>query len=128
MSKLPNFFDVHSHVNFPEYDADRALVLSRMQEKDVWTITVGTTLETSRSAIELAEKNAGIFASIGFHPLDHAVDSSEIEFNEKDFTALVAHPKVVAIGECGLDYGRRGTATDSEKARQKKDFELQVDF
>jgi len=121
---MPNYFDIHSHLNFPEYDADRAQVLVRMREKGVWTITVGTNLATSKSAIELAEKNEGIFACIGLHPVDGPTES----FDEKAFAELVKHPKVVAIGECGLDYGKNGTVDGSEKFRQKKDFERQIDF
>ena len=71
---MPKFFDIHSHINFPEYDADRADVLSRMKGKDVWTIVVGSNLETSRSAVELADKNECVFASIGVHPDDGSFD------------------------------------------------------
>ena len=99
-----------------------------MREKDVWTITVGVNLETSREAAKLAEQNAGVFACIGLHPVDDAHTGIVSSFDEKDFASLVSQPKVVAIGECGLDYGRAGTATDAEKARQKKDFEKQIDF
>jgi len=125
---MPQYFDIHSHLNFPEYDADRAEVLARMREKEVWTITVGVNLETSRSAAQLAEQNADVFACIGLHPVDDAHTGIVSSFDEKDFASLVTNPKVVAIGECGLDYGRAGTATDAEKARQKKDFEKQIDF
>lgn len=131
---MPKFFDIHSHINFPEYDADRAEVLVRMKEKDVWTITVGTNLETSRGAIELAERNEGLFACIGLHPVDDAHTGVVSNFDEKAFSELVIHPKVVAIGECGLDYGRSATVGSSsypniaEKLRQKKDFEKQIDF
>lgn len=125
------YFDVHSHINFPEYDADRAEVLARMKEKSVWTITVGTNLETSRSAVELADKNDGVFASIGLHPVDEPIGlliGVAPIFDEKAFAELVIHPKVVAIGECGLDYGKSGIADEGEKTRQKKDFEKQIDF
>ncbi len=125
---MPKYFDIHSHINFPEYDADRADVLARMWQKDVWTITVGTDLETSRSAVELAQKNNGVFASVGMHPIDEHADALLSGFDENEFGRLVSDPKVVAIGECGLDYGRTDIATETEKARQKKDFEKQIDF
>ncbi len=128
---MPKFFDIHSHLNFPEYDVDRAEVLARMKENDVWTITVGTNLETSRSAVELAEQNDGVFAAIGTHPDDAPKDpvtGQPAIFDEKAFEKLVSYPKVVAIGECGLDYGKLGIADEAEKIRQKKDFEKQIDF
>ena len=125
---MPAYFDIHSHVSFPEYAADRAEVLARMREKDVWTITVGTNLETSRSAVGFASKNVGIFASIGLHPVDDAHSGIVSSFDENDFAQLVINPKVVTIGECGLDYGRTDTVTSAEKVLQKKDFEKQIEF
>jgi TatD DNase family protein len=128
---MPNFFDIHSHIHFPEYDADRTQVLARMKEKNVWTITIGSDLVTSRNAVELADKNEGVFASIGIHPVDDSVPgviSAVPAFDEKAFAELVSHTKVVAIGECGLDYGRSGVVDDSGRMTQKKNFEMQIDF
>lgn len=129
---MPNFFDVHSHISFPEYDADRAEVLARMKDKSVWTITVGTNFETSCGAVDLAAKTEGVFAAIGSHPVDESTDISGGSlpqiFDEKAFSELVVHPKVVAIGECGLDYGKLSDVDDAEKVRQKKSFETQIDF
>lgn len=124
MLLMPKFFDIHSHINFLDYGVDLPAVLARMKEKSVWTITVGASLETSISAVECADKNDGVFASIGKHPLEEPQNF----FDEKKFAALVSHPKVVAIGECGLDYGKPGVVDDAEKARQKKDFEMQINF
>lgn len=119
---MPDFFDIHSHINFIDDGADLPGVLVRMKEKKVWTITVGADLETSKSAVEMADKNEGVFASIGIHPTEKP------GFDEKVFTELIAHPKVVAIGECGLDYGKSGIVDEAEKIRQKKLFEMQIDF
>jgi TatD DNase family protein len=121
---MPDFFDIHSHINFSEYGTDLPDVLSRMKEKKVWTITVGADLETSCSAVELAGKTDGVFASIGVHPTE---DKGETVFDEKIFAELIKHPKVVAVGECGLEYGKSGV-DDAEKIRQKKYFEMQIDF
>ena len=122
------YFDIHSHLNFPEYDADREAVLVRMRESGVATITVGTNFETSRSAIALAEKKDCVFACIGTHPVDAEEGKLPAIFEESTFEKLVVHPKVVAIGECGLDYGKSGIADEADKIRQKKDFEMQIDF
>jgi len=105
---MPKFFDIHSHINFIDYGDDLSAVLERMKEKDVWTITIGADLETSKSAVETAEKNEGVFASIGVHPIHESNGDSVGDFDEKIFSELVVHPKVVAIGECGLDYGKSG--------------------
>lgn len=117
----PKFFDIHSHVNFVAYDTDREEVIQRAQQERVWMINVGTQKETSESAIALAEKyDEGMYATVGVHPT-HAggaiyhdkKELSKEEYEKKNFEwdhdlykKLAAHPKVVAIGECGLDYFR----------------------
>jgi TatD DNase family protein len=118
------YIDIHSHLNFPEYDADREEVIARMKELGVATITVGTSLETSQSAVALAEQHDNIFACIGIHPID---DPSSV-FDEKEFEKLVSHPKVVAIGECGLDYGREGNMSEEQKKTQAELFIKQIEF
>lgn len=117
----PLFIDIHSHINFPEYDADREAVLARMKEAGVATITVGVDRASSESAIAIAEKHENVFACIGLHPLDNPTEKFDMDAYRK----LADHPKVVAIGECGLDYSRfRDRATgkklpDEEIARMK---------
>jgi TatD DNase family protein len=120
----PKYIDIHSHLNFPDYDADREEVIARMKEQGVLTITVGTSLETSRSAVALAERHENIFACIGIHP----IDEENPVFDEVGFEELVKHPKVVAVGECGLDYGREGVIDEGVKTRQKALFEQHIDF
>lgn len=120
---MVKYIDIHSHLNFPEYDADREAVIGRMKEAGVATITVGTSLETSRSAVALAEQHENIFACIGVHPIDGDLHA----FDEADFEELVKHPKVVAIGECGLDYGKEGVF-DGDHHAQKTLFTAQIDF
>jgi len=118
------YVDIHSHLNFPDYDADREEVIARMKERGVATITVGTSLETSQSAVVLAEQHDNIFACIGIHP----IDDEQAYFDEEAFEALVQHPKVVAVGECGLDYGREGAIDESARQQQIVLFEKQIDF
>lgn len=119
---MPDFIDVHSHVNFPDYDTDRDEVISRMNEAKTWTITVGTDFETSKSGIELAKKHDGIFACVGLHPADNV---SEI-FDAKKYAVLLKEPKVVAVGECGLDYFHLKEKTDTGKKKQREIFEKQI--
>lgn len=128
----PKYFDIHTHVQFPAYDVDRAEVLKRAYDAGIWMANVGTTLETSKKAIELAESNEGLFAIVGIHPThsepSHA-DPAELGdiakaglgtspeiFDAKIMSKLAVHPKVVAIGECGLDYFRM-----SEETKEKQE-------
>jgi TatD DNase family protein len=124
---LPEYIDIHSHLNFPQFDADRESVIARLREKHMLTITVGTNLETSKQAVFLAEKYEHLFATIGVHPDDDPKES----FDEKEFEKLVSHKKVVAIGECGLDHARLpsvSTESEERKKQQKEIFELQIEF
>jgi TatD DNase family protein len=95
-------FDIHGHVNFPGYDADREEVIKRAHDAGVGIITVGTGLESSQQAITLAETHENMWAVVGIHPTDTHSDVAGKEF--EGIKALATHPKVVAIGECGLDY------------------------
>ncbi len=98
-------FDTHAHVHFPEFADDRAEMLLRARAAGVrWMVTIGTDLETSRQAVALAEGDADIYASVGVHPHD-AASANEGVFQALE-TLTEASPKIVAIGEMGLDYYR----------------------
>ena len=116
------YIDIHSHLNFPDYDADREAVLARMAETETGTIVVGTDFESSKRAVELAEQHANIWACIGVHP----VDDPKRTFEREKFAELVTNAKVVAIGECGLDFFHVDKNQDIE--RQTELFLEQVDF
>jgi TatD DNase family protein len=118
------YIDIHSHLNFPEYDADREAVLARMAETETGTIVVGTDFESSRRAVVLAEQHDNIWACIGVHP----VDDPKITFEREKFRELIVSPKVVAIGECGLDFFHADKSDEKEIERQKQLFLEQVDF
>ncbi len=113
------YIDIHGHVNFPEYDGDREATLKRATDAGVSMITVGTDLETSRSAVELANKFENMYATVGTHPTSKEVIDIEAYNN------LANDPKVVAIGECGLDYFRSDEGTADE---QRKVFEMMIDL
>ncbi|MEK7148107.1 MAG: TatD family hydrolase [Patescibacteria group bacterium] len=119
---MPKYFDIHSHLNFPDYEKDWEEVIQRLKDTETYTITIGTDLESSKKAVELAEKYEQIYACIGVHPIDK---TTEI-FDAEEFTKLVTHPKVVAIGECGLDFYHADKSVDYE--RQEKLFLAQIDF
>ena len=63
-----NYFDIHSHLYFPDYDADREAVVLNMQKEGIWTTAIGADLESSKQAVALAEKHENIFASVAVHP------------------------------------------------------------
>lgn len=117
------YIDTHSHLTFEDYNDDRDFVLQRMKDNKVATITIGTSLEDSKRAIQLAEENENIFAIVGFHPIE-TKNSSESEFDEME--KLIQHPKCVGVGECGLDYFRPEDALNKDK--QKIFFQKQIEL
>ena len=94
--------DSHAHYDNERFDADRDAVIRRSFESGVThIINPGCDIGSSLAAVALAEVHPGLFAAVGFHPHDAS------KFEEADFErlkALCAHPKVVAVGEIGLDY------------------------
>ncbi len=121
---MPDFFDAHSHIHSGEFDIDRSDVINRLKKENVWTITVGTDKASSIEAVKTTSLYEGIFASIGQHP----TDNTEEDFDTTFYTSLVSNAKVIAIGECGLDYYRSTDDSLQEKTRQKKIFESQIIF
>ncbi len=115
------YFDIHSHLYFSDFDSDRDKVIFEMKEKGVFTTSIGTNLETSKRAIDLAEQNENIFASIGVHPSHFAEDFFSDEFND-----LVKNPKVVSVGECGFDYFRVEGNLEEVKKIQTELFHSQI--
>jgi len=118
-----NYFDIHSHLEVSKFDDDREEIISQMKKEGVFTIVVGTDLEDSKKAVRLADKYENIFASIGLHPTDTKED-----FNENDYLELIKNPKVVAVGECGLEFFRLGEDSEDEKQRQIDIFKKQINF
>jgi TatD DNase family protein len=118
------YFDAHCHVQFPMYDLDRDAVIERMREEGVHGLVVGTDLESSRKAIALAEKHDHLFASVGLHP-NHENDEL---FEAKNYIDLAKHPRVLAIGECGLDYYRPEHLDAERIQRQKNLFQDHIDL
>ena len=135
MSNNFKYFDSHTHVQFAAYKDDFRDVMKRALEADIGVVNVGTKKQTSESAIRIAEEFPNAWAAIGIHPI-HANksfhDDQEISedtphensFDEEFYTSLANHEKVVAIGECGLDYFH--TTSSNEKKNQKKIFEKQI--
>ena len=132
--------DIHSHLNLsPLYDR-REEILGRMREDGIGTITVGTGLQTSQRAVEIAEQNPGLcWATVGVHPCDCGSPSLTTvergpggedlgEDSWSQICRLATHPSVVAIGETGLDYFHDDTPEmrDVQTEVFKKHIELAV--
>ena len=114
--------DSHAHIQLDRFDTDREAVLKRAQAAGVQTILViGFDLETSRGAIALANQHEQIYATVGMHPHDAKdLDDQAVCL----FREFAAHPKVVALGEMGLDYYR----DLSPRPIQQEAFERQLDL
>ncbi len=132
------FVDNHAHLNFTAFDADREEAIQRAKDAGVAVINVGTQKDTSKKAVEIAEANENCFAIVGLHPVHTSKsfhDEKELGEGGVEFTSrgeifdyefyknLCQSPKVVGIGECGLDYYRLEGET---KEIQKKAFEAQI--
>jgi TatD DNase family protein len=138
---MPKYIDIHSHINLNAFKGDYKEVIQRSLDSDTWVINVGTQLDTSRRAVEIAGEYAeGVYAIVGLHPVHTSAsyhDEQELGEGGAEFTSrgevfdkdayreLLKNPKVVAIGECGLDYYR---CTEETIAKQKQAFIAQIEL
>jgi TatD DNase family protein len=96
------FFDTHAHLDYPDYAPDLPEVIARAQAVGISKIiSIGTSLGSSERAIRLAEKYPGVYAVVGWHPTEAMSAPEDLR---PALRKLARHPKVVAIGETGLDY------------------------
>ncbi|MCI0708422.1 MAG: TatD family hydrolase [Ignavibacteriae bacterium] len=116
------YIDSHAHLFYEDFRNDLPDVIRRAQDAGVETIVVpGTTRETSRDAVELSEKYPFIYACVGFHPHDASKADAE---GLKEIEELSRHPKVVAIGEIGLDFHY----DFSPRNKQESVFQAQIEI
>lgn len=133
------YIDVHTHTNFAAFDEDRVETIKRAQDAGVAMINVGTNLKTSTKAVEMAQGFDNVWAIIGLHPIHteksfHDVEeinggegdsvSTEELFVTSNYEAMLSNPKVVGIGETGLDYYR---ASVDSVSKQRKAFSAQIE-
>ena len=117
------FYDTHAHLDYPDFQPDFGEVLARARAAGITKmICIGTNFESSRRAIALADSHEEIFAVVGWHPSDALDAPADVRATLRE---LAAHPKVVAIGETGLDYYRMpsakgGTVEDDAFYKQKQ--------
>src|SRR5437867_4227006 len=101
---MPHFYDTHAHLDDEQFGADLPQVIERAQAAGITKINcIATDLESTRKAIALAERFPEIYAVIGWHP-SHATEAPQDI--RPQLRELAKHPKVVALGETGLDYYR----------------------
>ena len=138
-------FDSHTHLNLAAFNQDLEQIIQKNNREGVFVINVGTCLETSEKAITIANQYKNNWATIGLHPshtMPMKLDKKEITITDskldflapetfnKNFELLLQEPKVVAIGECGLDYTYLKDFSIEEqklyKKMQKNEFRKQI--
>jgi len=113
LNKKVSLIDTHCHLDFPEYDLDRDDVVARANQNGVeYIINVGSDVVNSQRAVAVAQKYDCVFATVGHHPHDAVNFSQEVVGVLSD---LVKQPKVLAVGEIGLDYYRNLSPVDFQK-------------
>lgn len=120
--------DTHAHLDFPEFAEDLDAILARARAAGVdRVITIGTSLESSRRAVALAEQHAGIFAVVGVHPNSATEAPTDVMTELRE---LAKSPRVVAIGETGLDYyqmdERKGGRSVADLDWQRRRFRTHI--
>lgn len=121
-----NFVDTHCHLHFPDYQVDVESVIERARTSDVrYFINVGTNLESTKAAIALSEKHDFIYATAGIHPHDAKDATPE---NMCKLAGLMKHPRIVAIGEVGLDYYRNLSPADVQIKILTQFFDLSKQY
>jgi len=112
-SLRPTLIDTHCHLDFPDFDIDRDQVVSRALENGITHIVnIGSSLEGSRRSVELAAEYGCVYATVGIHP--HEADRSGEE-QVASLRKLSSAPKVVAIGEIGLDYYKGYSRAENQR-------------
>jgi TatD DNase family protein len=118
------YFDIHSHLNLSPLSERKEEIIKTLEEKEIGTITVGTDFENSAQAVAIAIESDNLFVSVGLHP----TEVMEKHFDLEEFRNLASKNKVVAIGECGLDYFRIDANDGTTKNLQKEIFNKQIDL
>jgi len=116
---MATFYDTHAHLDYPDYANDLPEVIARARTAGITRmISIGTSLGSSERAIRLAEKFPPVYAAVGWHPTEALKAPSDLRPALREYAK---HPKVVAIGEIGLDYHHLptlGGAPVSDPARE----------
>ena len=108
--------DTHAHLDFPQFDADREELIAKLAKEEIGVINIATDFESNQKVVELATRNNLIWAVVGLHPTEITSDtlSNMATQLESLKTLAKSNPKVVAIGEVGLDYYREESKGQAE--------------
>jgi len=118
--------DSHCHLDFPQFNNDRQAVVQRAREAGVEIIiNPGADLESSRRAVALAERYPEVYAAVGVHPHEAKTVTDEVI---AELRALARHPKVVAIGEIGLDFYRNLSPRDVQRRAFRQQLALAAEL
>jgi TatD DNase family protein len=138
------YFDAHTHIQFAAFENDRKEAIDRARAAGVGMILVGTQKDTSAAAVAVSQQyDAGVWAAVGLHPVHtdksfHDAEELGADEGEKGFTSrgeifdydyykkLALDPKVVAVGECGLDYYRMDAGGGEAGEKEKKSKQRQA--
>ena len=114
-------FDTHTHLTAPEFDSDRGDVIQRALDAGVERmVAIGYDLESSRAAVALAERCEAVYAAAGIHPC-HVHEAHEADFGEIE--KLLDHPRVVGVGETGIDLFHDASTYPLQQAAFRKHME-----
>ncbi len=113
--------DIHAHLDFPDFDEDRDAILTGLRNDNILIINPGVNKKTSQAAVKLADVNENVFAAVGLHP--HNIKEG---WSDDFYLPLINLPKVVAIGECGLDFYRLPIDDQITRHEQMRLFEKQA--
>jgi TatD DNase family protein len=119
---MPELFDTHAHLHFPDFADDLPAVLERARAAGVARLlTIGTDVATSEAAIALAARDQHVWASVGIHPHDAAeADDATLA----TIARLATEPRVVAVGEIGLDFFRNLSPREAQERTLRSMLDL----
>ena len=129
---MAEFYDTHAHLDFPEFAEDLPQLIDRAAATGITrVVSMGTDWESSAKAVALAERFESVFAVVGWHPNEALCAPTDFRAKLK---GLASHPKVIGIGETGLDFFRLPSASGGSaaedthvKARQREVFQQQLE-
>ena len=116
-------FETHAHLNFKDFNKDRVELIKRCFQSGIeYIINIGLDKETSEASIKLSEEYEQIYATVGYHPHDAE------KFDKAVVLKLAKHPKVVAVGETGLDFYRNLSPQEIQKKVFSEQIQIAMDM